>query len=54
LTGETLRHIDIPIMPTPAANPPNTNGATAPADMGIAAINNIQNFFNTFMLFIIP
>ena len=53
-TGETLRHIETPIIPTPAPNRPTTNGAIAPADNGIAAINSIQNFFIHFMLFIIP
>lgn len=54
LTGATLRQIETPTIPTPAARPPKTNGAIAPADIGIEAINNIQNFFNAFMLFIIP
>ena len=53
-TGETLRQIDTPTIPTPAAKPPITNGAIAPADIGIDARNAIQNFFNIFMLFIIP
>jgi len=53
-TGDTVRQIDTPTMPIPAARPPMTNGATAPAEIGIAAINQNQNFFNMFMLFIIP
>lgn len=53
-TGETLRQTETPIIPTPAAKPPNTNGATAPADIGIDIRNAIQNFFSIFMLFIIP
>jgi hypothetical protein len=54
LTGATLRHTDTPMMPTPTAAAPITNGATAPADIGIIATNNIHIFFNVFMLFIIP
>ena len=54
LTGATLRQIETPTIPTPAASPPKTSGAIAPADIGIDATNNIQNFFNAFMLFIIP
>jgi hypothetical protein len=53
-TGATLRHIETPIIPTPAAIPPSARGQTPHDANGIIATNHIQNFFNVFMILIIP